>query len=46
MKILIEIPEELYESAKNESYTSIDEYDAIKAIANGRLIDADDKEIP
>lgn len=35
MKIVIEIPEHIYEHAKNCSEDSNDEWDAIRAIANG-----------
>lgn len=35
MKLVIDISEELYECAKNETYTSLDERDAIVAIRNG-----------
>lgn len=50
MKIVIDIPNHIYEHAKEESEDSNDEWDAMRAIANGsplpkghgRLIDADD----
>lgn len=36
MEIVINIPKELYENAKNTSHTNFDEHEAIKSIANGR----------
>ena len=49
MKIVIDIPKHIYEHAKEKSEDSNDEWDAMRAIANGtllpehhgRLIDAD-----
>jgi hypothetical protein len=49
MKIVIDIPKHIYEHAKEQSEDSYDEWDAMRAIANGtplpehhgRLIDAD-----
>ena len=49
MKIVIDIPKYIYEHAKEQSEDSYDEWDAMRAIANGtplpehhgRLIDAD-----
>lgn len=49
MKIVIEISQEVYEHAKNNSEDSTDEYNSMRAISNGtplpkghgRLIDAD-----
>ena len=35
MKLLIDIPEHIYEHAKESSEDSRDEYDAMRAIANG-----------
>ena len=35
MKLLIEIPEHIYEHAKESSEDSRDEFDAMRAIANG-----------
>ena len=35
MKYIIDISNELYETAKNKSECSYDEYDAMRAIANG-----------
>lgn len=39
MKIIIEISPELYEYAMNDTYTSIDELDAIIAIKNGTVVE-------
>jgi hypothetical protein len=49
MKIVIDIPKHIYEHAKEQSEDSNDEWDAMRAIANGiplpkghgRLVDAD-----
>lgn len=38
MKIVIEIDEEIYEHAKDNSTDSNDEYTAMRAIANGTVI--------
>lgn len=35
MKLIIEIPEDLYENARGDTYTSLDELDAIRAIQDG-----------
>ena len=35
MKIVIDIPKHIYEHAKEESEDSYDEWDAMRAIANG-----------
>ena len=40
MKLVIEIDEGTYESAKEMSETSIDEYKAMRAIANGTPLDS------
>ena len=39
MKLVIEISKELYEYAKNKSYTGIDELDAMDAIAKGKPLE-------
>lgn len=38
MKIVIDIPEHIYEHAKEQSEDSNDEWDAMRAIANGTLL--------
>lgn len=38
MKIVISIPEHIYEHAKEQSEDSNDEWDAMRAIANGTLL--------
>lgn len=43
MKIVIDIPEEIIEHAKNKSEDSNDEYVAMRAIANGTPIEVVDK---
>ena len=35
MKLIIDIADDIYEYAKNMSYTSLDEVESMKAIANG-----------
>ena len=38
MKIIIDIPEHIYDHAKEQSEDSNDEWDAMRAIANGTLL--------
>jgi len=38
MKIVIDIPEHIYEHAKEQSEDNNDEWDAMRAIANGTLL--------
>ena len=38
MKIVIDIPKHIYEHAKEQSEDSNDEWDAMRAIANGTLL--------
>lgn len=38
MQIVIDIPEHIYEHAKEQSEDSNDEWDAMRAIANGTLL--------
>ena len=44
MKIVIEIPDHVYEHAKNMSEDSNDEYDAMRAIAKGKKVDGNEDE--
>ena len=39
IKLVIEIPQEVHEHAKNYSEDSTDEYSAMRAIANGTPLD-------
>ena len=45
IKLVIEIPQEVHEHAKNTSEDRTDEYSAMRAIANGTPLDDIKKEI-